>query len=356
MKRSRFLHISDLHFFNSDHLKGKKDNLSHFEIKKQNLAYISSMIFEKQIGAILISGDLELSASNDLVFYIKEWLIHGAKVFIVFGEHDSLEMRESFILATRDLNGVYVFDEPFMAADEALEFNVFGMSCRPRQSGFKDKYTQIQLEKHRKPGIFLTHPCNLPKEKMRQLGFKYYAVGHIHFSHIDRVGTSYIGRPGHLYSLWDGSGKAWPARGILGEFNNDELQLDLLDFPSPQTVRIYVDPFNPADGKSPLVIENCSKEKAGTVSKSIGGKWFDEGFRGVYKAFINENRPDFEDILRGIITVFSDDILVTPSDQKLMKRKYGSSRAVFTGKSLLKESTLFEEYMERIIKASSKTQ
>lgn len=97
---------------------------------------------------------------------------------------------------------------------------------------------------------------------MRQLGFKYYAVGHIHFSNIDRVGTSYIGRPGHLYSLWDGRGKAWPARGILGELNNDELQLALLDFPSPQTVRIYVDPFNPADGKSTLVIENCSKGKA----------------------------------------------------------------------------------------------
>ena len=123
------------------------------------------MILEKQIGAIIISGDLELSASNDLVFYMKEWLIHGAKVFIVFGEHDSLEMRKSFILATRDLNGVYVFDEPFIAADEALEFNVFGMSCGPKQSGFKDKYTQIQLEKHSKPGISSPTPVTYPGKK-----------------------------------------------------------------------------------------------------------------------------------------------------------------------------------------------
>ena len=34
VKDNRFLHISDLHFFDSDHLKSKKDGLSHYEIKR----------------------------------------------------------------------------------------------------------------------------------------------------------------------------------------------------------------------------------------------------------------------------------------------------------------------------------
>lgn len=69
MKENKFIHISDLHFFRSNHLKSSKDGLSHFEIKRHLLGHISSMIQEYEVGAVLIFGDLELdSAENSFHF------------------------------------------------------------------------------------------------------------------------------------------------------------------------------------------------------------------------------------------------------------------------------------------------
>ena len=61
-------------------------------------------------------------------------------------------------------------------------------------------------------------------------------------------------------------------------------------------------------------------------------------------------------IVEKILHVFQDDIFVTPSDSKKMKKKYGYSRGVFTAKTLLSDPVIFEEFLERIINASSKTQ
>ena len=136
MKENRFLHISDLHFFKSDHQKGRKDGINHFEIKKKILDYISSIIISDQIGAILISGDLELDSTDHFLPYLINWLGVGSKVFIDFGEHDLRDKRNELIESTKDLSGLYIFDEPRMVNDEALDFCVYGMSCESKQSGF----------------------------------------------------------------------------------------------------------------------------------------------------------------------------------------------------------------------------
>ena len=44
------------------------------------------------------------------------------------------------------------------------------------------------------------------------------------------------------------------------------------------------------------------------------------------------------------------------SDSYKMKKKYGYSRGVFRAKTLLSDPELFDEYFERIFKASKKTQ
>lgn len=72
VKENRFLHISDLHFFDSDHLKSKKDGLSHYEIKRQILGAISSIIKDNHIGAVIISGDLELDSAGNLIHFLNE--------------------------------------------------------------------------------------------------------------------------------------------------------------------------------------------------------------------------------------------------------------------------------------------
>lgn len=131
MKANKFLHISDLHFFNSDHLKSRKDNLSHFEIKRQILENIGSIIANHQIGAVIISGDLELDSSDDIIPYLQEWLSLDCKVFTVFGEHDTRASRAELISTTRGLSGLYIMDEMSFIEDDDLGFNV-GKHGRPR--------------------------------------------------------------------------------------------------------------------------------------------------------------------------------------------------------------------------------
>ena len=85
MRENRFLHISDLHFFKSNHLKSSKDGLNHYQIKCCILDCISSIITNQQIGAIIISGDLELDSTENLLPYLHKWVELGSKVFITFG-------------------------------------------------------------------------------------------------------------------------------------------------------------------------------------------------------------------------------------------------------------------------------
>ena len=229
-----------------------------------------------------------MDSTDNLLPHLINWLDAGSRIFIAFGEHDLRDKRNELIERTKGLPGLYVFDEPRMVNDEMLDFCVYGMSCESKQSGFTKSFQDIPNYEHIKPGIFLTHPCDLPRSKTKKLGFKYHAVGHIHKHFVEKIGDNvYLGRPGHLYSLWDGDGKAWPVGGIIGEFREDQIHLEWLEFPFPQTVRIYIDPFQLEDNKELLVIENCSFEKGNKISEIIEGEWSDQKYRGVYKSHID---------------------------------------------------------------------
>ena len=356
MNSNKFLHISDLHFYNSDHQKSRKDGLSHFEIKKQNLKYVSTLIEEMNIGAILISGDLELDNCDSLYYFLIEWRQRGAKVFIVFGEHDNKVIRRDLEAKTESLQGIYIIEEHIVIDDKSLGFYVQGLSCGSKQKDFAEDLDKVTTHLSIKPGVFLAHPNNITVQKMKEIGCKYYAVGHIHSSSIESYGELFKGRPGHLYSLWDGNGKAWPARAVVGEFLEDKLKLSLIDFPSPQTVRLFTNPYK-ADGDwIPVIIENCTLHASEQLSELIPGEWKDEGFRGVYNGYYNSETEKLEGIVREILKIFKEAIFVTPSDSRNMMKKYGYSRGVFRAKTLLNDHVLFEEFLERIPKAKSNTQ
>jgi len=162
MKSKRFIHISDLHFSKYDGSKSTKEEISHFNIKKKIFDYIGIVIENQNIGAVIISGDLELDSVNDIIPYFKEWLSRGSKIFIAFGEHDKKEKRLELILETIGLENIYFFDEPKMIKDKELDFAVYGMSCEPKQNGFKNKFNSLNNLELEIPSILLTHPCKLP--------------------------------------------------------------------------------------------------------------------------------------------------------------------------------------------------
>lgn len=357
MNGNKFLHISDLHFFESDHLKGRKDGIHHFEIKMRILEYISILITKEQIDAIFISGDLELGDCNILVPFLQEWSSLGCSIFIVFGEHDTQTARRELLKFKNHLNRVYIFNEAEVINDEALDFFVFGMSCEPKQTGFNKRFCELQKPMLEKPGVFLTHPNRLHRYKMREIGCSYYATGHIHTHHIEQVDqNTFLGRPGHLYSLWDGDGKAWPTGGIIGEFSQNHLGLTWNEFPVEQTIRLYIDPYHLENDRKLLYIENCSAIKKKELLQFIDGEWTNQGYRGIMKCQLDCDDNELRNLIARILSIFTGDIMVTPSDSGKMFKKYGYSRAVFHANSLLNSALMFDEYMERIIKATPKTQ
>ena len=78
----------------------------------------------------------------------------------------------------------------------------------------------------------------------------------------------------------DGDRKAWPVGAIIGEFGDNGLQLSWHPFPVAQTVRLFLDPHNSKEHKTPLIIENCTFEKSRSISDIIEGSWIDQGYRG----------------------------------------------------------------------------
>ena len=175
---------------------------------------------------------------------------------------------------------------------------------------------------------------------------------------IDKNKNIYIGRPGHFYSPWDGDGKAWPVGYIIGEFNNKELKLSWEKFPIAQTIRLYIDPFKQMDNKALLAIENCSSEHARQLNGILEGKWQwqEKKHRGVFMGYYDLASDDFDQLIKSILNVFIDDILVTPSDADKMQKKYGFNRGVFYARKLLSDEDIFKEFIDRIIKATEKTQ
>ena len=357
MNGKKFFHISDLHFFKSDHLKGRKDGIHHFEIKMRILDTISLFLVEQKIDAFLISGDLELDDCDILIPYLKDWNERDIRVFIVFGEHDSRELREQLLKKTNALDKTFVMNDTEVIDDSALAFYVYGMSCESKQEGFIHTFLDLQRADNQKPGVFLTHPNRLPHLKMKELACSYYATGHIHAHHFERIDKDiFLGRPGQLYSLWDGDGKAWPTGGIIGEFTDDGLRLSWYEFPIEQTIRIYIDPYRLKNGQSHLVIENCSEKRSMELLKRIDGEWIDQGYRGVFQYDLDKGQADVQSEIKQILEVFAGEIIVTPSDPMAMKKKYGSSRAVFHVNTLLSNEAYFEEYLDRIVKATPNTQ
>ena len=232
------------------------------------------------------------------------------------------------------------------------------MSCKSKQENFREDFNNLEKYNGSKPGVFITHPHNLAKTKSRELGYSYYAVGHVHRKEIIGIAdNSFIGRPGHIYSYWDGDGKAWPTGYIVGEFIDGKLNLEWYGFSAMQTVRLFIDPFKKNQlGESFLVVENCKEGDGEEIEKIIDGRWYDQGFRGIFEGYYNFESINFQNDIKAIIELFKGNIMVTPSDSKDMKRKYGYNRIVVRASTLLENKVLFEEYLERIFKARPKTQ
>lgn len=327
---TRFIHIADLH-----HARHTGNTITaertSFAVQAEKLAQLEKVIRQEDIKAVLIAGDIEVSYPEDLVPYLKTWTALGAAVYIVFGDHDV--ERIAYDALWSKLKGVHCFLRPGYVFDERLGVGIYGLSCETNQVGLKEQVAATPVRDDPYPNIFLSHGDRqrFPASVVKRLGFSYYALGHHHRYEIARRGHADLVYPGHIFSVWDGCGKAWPTGYVVGEVTPSGISHEFRTFRGPETRRLSFNPFI-RDGSRILFTR--------------------DNLDGPSEQWVEEDEIILRELVRSTLATYPDDYFVTPSRSK----GYSTRRLSMTGKSLLESNVRFEEFFDRSFKATKTTQ
>ena len=236
-----FVHMADMHFdtpFTNLSLKnnfGKKRRLDQREIFKKIIKYIQ----ENKIEYLFISGDLYENEyiQKTTIEYINELFkeIPQTKIFITPGNHDPY-LKNSMYNNFEWSKNVKIFTSNIEKI-ETPEADIYGV-------GFDDFYStglnteNIKIENKNKINILITHgslntsdkmqlqynPMN--KNKLKELGFDYIALGHIHKPDYNTEPNQRIVYPGSTISM--GFDELGEHGFIVGNLNKEKLELSFI--------------------------------------------------------------------------------------------------------------------------------
>ncbi len=191
----KFVHIADMHFdtpfttLNEKGNFGKIRRMDQREVFKKIIQYIK----QNNIPYLFIAGDFYEHGyiRKTTIEYINEQFksIPETKIFITPGNHDPY-IKNSMYETMQWSENVKIFTSP-VEKIETKEADIYGV-------GFTDFYEttlgieEIQIENREKINILITHGSlnasdkaqlqynPISKNKLKQLGFDYIALGHIH--------------------------------------------------------------------------------------------------------------------------------------------------------------------------------
>ncbi len=251
----KFVHIADMHFDAPFTSLAKNDfgntrRLEQRQIFKQIIEYIG----ENEIDHLFICGDLyeHEYVKQSTIEYINNLFkeIPNTKIYIVPGNHDP-KIKDSYYNKYSWEPNVYIFDENIKkVSEEEADIYGFGFNNFYRQDS---KINEIKIENPNKINILLTHTSldasnkedmqynPISKKQLKNLGFNYVGLGHIHKPSYNDEPNQTIVYPGSLISLgFDEQGKHGMIVGSIenkkleiafvpvdkGEFIEEELQID----------------------------------------------------------------------------------------------------------------------------------
>lgn len=327
---TRFIHIADLHHARHAGNAITAERTS-FAVQADKLAQLADVIREESITAILIAGDIEVSDPEDFIPYLKTWTALGASVYVVYGDHDL--NRLAYDDCWRQIEHVHSFLRPGYTFNEALGAGIYGLSCETNQAGLKEQIARTPVRDDPYPNIFLSHGGRdrFPTSVVTRLGFTYYALGHHHRYESIRRGGANLVYPGHVFSVWDGCGKAWPTGYVLGEVTPSGITHEFRTFKGPETRRISLNPFLRDGSRLWLTRDNID---------------------GLSEQWIEDDETALRELVRSTLSDYPDDYFVTPS----RSTGYPTRRLSMTGKTLLEDDNRFEEFFARSFKATKTTQ
>lgn len=325
----KFLHIADLHHARHTGNAIHAERTS-FDIQRDKLQQLASVIREHEIAAVLIAGDIEVSDSYDLMPYLEKWTSLGTSIYIVFGEHDVNRHRDKEVWET--VPYVYCFAEPGYRFDPALGAGIYGVSCTSNQAGLIEALDHIPPLELTHPNLLLSHgrASAFSNTRLHPHAFAYVALGdHHQYKVMERSNTTIV-YPGHLFSVWDGCGKAWETGYVIGSIDGDTVKHTFHVFQGAQTRRVCVNPFIRNDDQIQLILDNVP---------SVHEKW------------VKDDPISIQEVIRQVLRTSPDDYFVTPSHAKLRPR-----RMCMRGQRLLDDPILLESFIQRSYKATANTQ
>ncbi|NLP35256.1 MAG: DNA repair exonuclease [Clostridiales bacterium] len=195
----KFIHIADVHLGATPDSNMPWGEQRAREIWS-NLEYIINVCNEEEVDLLLIAGDLFhrqplVRELKELNYLFKK--LQTTQVVIMAGNHDYISARSNYQGFAWD-NRVHMFLNSAIEIIEFPELNtqVYGFSYLQRDIT-ESLYDDIKPQDNEKIHILLAHggdEKNIPinRSKLKQTGFDYIALGHIHKPEIisDRIAYS----------------------------------------------------------------------------------------------------------------------------------------------------------------------
>lgn len=252
----KFVHIADMHFDTPFTLISDRANLGEVRRLDQRKAFkkMIEYIKENKIPYLFIAGDLydhEYVRQSTIDFindYFKQ--IPNTLIFITPGNHDPY-LKNSYYAKYNWSENVKIFTSKIEKV-EMKDFDLYGY-------GFEDFYLkeskieQLNIENKEKINILITHASldggyddqrvynTMSSSKLKQLGFNYVALGHIHKINLSKENKSII-YPGSTISL--GFDELGEHGMIVGSIEKEKIEVEFIKLDEKEFKEIEIDITN----------------------------------------------------------------------------------------------------------------
>ncbi len=300
----KFVHIADMHFdipfvvLNNRNNLGEKRRFDQRETLKKIIEYIQ----ENNIDYLFIAGDLyeHEYIRKTTIEYINNLFkqIPNTKIFITPGNHDPY-INSSMYKTFNWNSNVHIFSGEL----ELIEEN----NCDIYGYGFNDFYCKnsiidkIHINNENKVNILITHgalsggtlenmeynPIN--RSKLKQLGFDYVALGHIHKLDYNNEINQRIVYPGSTVSL--GFDELGSHGMIVGELDKEKIKLEFIPIDNKEFKELELN-ISDINSEEELIekINNLNLEENNFYKIIlIGNKNFEINIYNLFKYILNEN-------------------------------------------------------------------
>ena len=250
----KFVHMADMHFdgpftvLNNRNKLGEKRRLEQREAFKKVIQYVK----ENNIEYLFIAGDLYENEyiRRTTIEYINNLFkdIPNTKIYITPGNHDPY-INGSMYKTFKWSDNVYIFNSEIKVIEED-DCDIYGF-------GFNDFYCRnsdienIKIKNKEKINILITHgtlnggtiedmeynPLN--KNMLKEIGFDYIALGHIHKLDYNNEENQRIAYPGSTISMgFDELGKHGV---IVGELDKENIKLEFIEIDNKEFKELELD-------------------------------------------------------------------------------------------------------------------